>query len=87
MLPGTLYILLTESDLAFLYKKIKESTFRLGKDIGILSFNETVLKELLDITVVTTDFEEMGRSAAQLVLTGQTLQKRNPITFIRRKSL
>lgn len=84
---GTAYIVLTESDLALLIKKVRKTDYVLGRDIGIISFNETVFKELLDITVITTDFEEMGRSAAQMILSGEIKQIKNPFKLIRRSSL
>ena len=84
---GNAYILLTESDLAFLVKQCKQLGFKLGKDVGALSFNETLLKELLDITVVTTDFEQMGQTAAKLLLSNQVQQIKNPFYLIKRGSL
>jgi len=87
LLTGTAYIVIAEADLAQLIKKSRDMNYRLGKDIGIISFNETVLKELLDITVITTDFEEMGRSVAQLMLNRRVLQLKNPFKMIRRSSL
>jgi len=65
---GAVYIVLTENDLADLIKGARIIRCELGKDIGVISFNETVFKELLDITVITTDFEEMGRKTAELML-------------------
>jgi DNA-binding transcriptional regulator YhcF (GntR family) len=87
LMPGTAYIVIAESDLAKLLKKIKGSGLELGKEIGVISFNETELKDLLDITVITTDFEEMGRTAANLILSNKVSQLRNPFRMIRRKSL
>lgn len=84
---GTAYITVAEGDLAQLIKKVRKSEYQLGTDIGIISFNETVFKELLDITVITTDFEEMGRSAAKLILNRQYHQIKNPFKMIKRKSL
>lgn len=84
---GLLYIVLTESDLAILIKKVRQSPFVLGDDIGIISFNETVFKELLDITVITTDFEAMGTVAAQMILQQQPQRIRNPFKLIPRSSL
>jgi DNA-binding LacI/PurR family transcriptional regulator len=85
--PGTAYIVTSEADLADLVKKVRQSTWQLGKHIGIISFNETVLKELLDITVITTDFEQMGRSAANMILQRNHQQVKNPFQMIRRGSL
>ncbi|MEI6946349.1 GntR family transcriptional regulator [Paraflavisolibacter sp. H34] len=83
----TAYIAIKEADLAVLVKAIRKSSLALGKEVGIISFNETVLKELLDITVVTTDFAGMGCSAAQLILNRQFEEKKNPFYMIRRHSL
>jgi DNA-binding transcriptional regulator YhcF (GntR family) len=84
---GTAYIVVSEADLAHLIKRARTAGLRLGRDTGIISFNETVLKELLDITVITTDFEEMGRSVAQLIIDRSFRQLKNPFYMIRRKSL
>lgn len=84
---AVLYIVLTESDLATLIKKSKTSMLTLGKDLGILSFNETVLKELLNITVITTDFERMGRTVATLIREGRAEQVNNPFFIIKRGSV
>ncbi|CAN5528880.1 GntR family transcriptional regulator [soil metagenome] len=84
---GTTYIVTTESDLAELLKSIRSSRFVLGKHIGVISFNETVLKELLDITVITTDFEAMGKTAADCILNKEIKAVNNPFYMIPRNSL
>ncbi len=84
---ATAYIVVEENDLAELIKKVRKSTFVLGQDIGVISFNETTLKELLGITVITTDFENMGRTAATLLLNKQRIKIKNPYYMIRRGSL
>lgn len=65
---GMVYIILTEANLAITIMKARKPGMVPGTNIGIISFNETVFKELLDITVITTDFEQMGKSAAKLIL-------------------
>ena len=65
----------------------------IGSDIGILSFNDTPLKEVLcgGIATLTTDFHEMGRTMASLILgpsqASSTPTIRNPWMLLRRKSL
>lgn len=83
----TAYIVVEENDLAELAKKVKLAGYTLGKEIGLISFNETTLKELLGITVVSTDFETMGRTAASLLLNKQRIKVKNPFYMIRRGSL
>lgn len=84
---ATMYIVVEDDDLAKLIKHIRTTTFVMGQEIGVISFNETVLKELLDISVITTDFEQMGRTAAQLVLQKECTQTRNPFKVIQRGSI
>jgi DNA-binding transcriptional regulator YhcF (GntR family) len=81
------YLVTEDDNLARLIKKVRQADLIPGKDIGIVSFNETVFKELLDITVMTTDFEEMGRTAAKLILNREFIQVRNPFRVIERQSL
>jgi DNA-binding transcriptional regulator YhcF (GntR family) len=86
---GTLYILITETSLVNIVKKSMEQNYVLGKDIGILSFNETTLKEILagGIATISTHFEAMGSTAATLILEKQTIKIKNPFSLIRRPSL
>ncbi|MBC3787124.1 DNA-binding LacI/PurR family transcriptional regulator [Spirosoma sp. LMG 31448] len=72
-----------------LIKRIKDTALRVGEEVGILSYNETLVKELLldGITVISTDFEQMGRTAAQLVQGNTIRQIRNPFRLIVRQSL
>jgi DNA-binding transcriptional regulator YhcF (GntR family) len=84
---GTVYCVIEETDLAELIKKIHQTDLKLGQDIGLISFNDTTLKEVLDITVITTDFEAMGRTAAQLLLEGRKEKVKNPFYLVRRGSL
>jgi DNA-binding LacI/PurR family transcriptional regulator len=80
---------LEDSDLAELVRQARRSSLALGKDVGILAFNETPLKEVLadGITVVSTDHELMGRTAALLMLNHQAEKVKNPFKLIRRSSL
>ncbi|GAB2577081.1 GntR family transcriptional regulator [Spirosoma areae] len=84
---GTAYVVIEETDLSELVKKVRQSSYQLGSDIGIISFNETTLKELLNITVITTDFEAMGYTAASLLLDHKRIKVKNPFYMIRRGSL
>ncbi|GAB3904274.1 GntR family transcriptional regulator [Mucilaginibacter boryungensis] len=84
---GTAYIAIEETELAELIKKIRQTNLKLGQDIGIISFNETVLKELMDITVFTTDFTEMGRTVGNLLIKDQCQKVKMPFRVLRRGSL
>lgn len=87
--PDTVYINLKEDDLVILIKKINASGLVLGKQVGIISYNDTPVKEILrdGITVISTDFENLGRQAADMVLEKGTRSVANPFYVISRNSL
>jgi len=62
---------------------------KIGKDIGVISYNETVMKKIIlnGITTISTDFYEMGVQAAQLVLTGDKKHIEVPFKLTLRASL
>ena len=85
--PGTCYVAIRETDLVGLMRRIRQLGFLLSRNIGVLAFNETPLKDLLDLTVITTEFTEMGRSAGTLLLEKHRGKVKNPFSTIRRNSL
>jgi len=87
---GDSFIVLAETDLANIIKKSREQCLKLGKDVGIISYNDTPLKEILaeGITTISTDFNHMGRSIANQILGEEDkIPIKNPFRFIVRKSL
>jgi DNA-binding transcriptional regulator YhcF (GntR family) len=87
--PGKAYIVIEENDLVALIKKCRLKKMKIGKEVGIISYNETPLKEILldGITVISTDHAEMGRTAAHLILQNSNERIKNEFKMIRRKSL
>jgi len=87
--PGEAYITLMEDDLVTLIKKAKAAGLKVGQDIGILSYNESPLKEILldGITVMSTDHAQMGRTAAEIILENKCEHMENPFRLILRNSL
>jgi len=84
---GDLFITIEESDLVNLVKQIKDEEFILGKEIGIISYNDTPLKDLLGITVISTDFKIMGEMAAQMIINNKNGKFKVPFNLIDRNSL
>jgi len=83
------YLVIEEPDLVAALKTVKVHKLRLGVDLGLVSYNETPLKEFIadGLSVMSTDFEQMGRTAAEMILQGRIDQVENPFRFIRRNSL
>jgi len=85
--PRDAYIIIEEMDLVSLVKQIRDRNLVLGKDIGIISYNDTPLKDLLGITVISTDFHVMGETAAYMILKKKREVVKNVFSFINRNSI
>ena len=86
---GELYMILDDRNLIRIIKKTKERRFVIAKDIGIISFNDTLLKEVVEdgITTISTDFKLMGKHLALMVTGNKFEQVENPSRLILRNSL
>ena len=82
-----LYVIIEEADLVNLVKQSRDQNFKLGEDLGIISYNDTPLKELLGITVISTDFRKMGMEAANMILNKKNVTVKNDFNFVDRFSV
>lgn len=85
----TAYLVLDDRDLVSLVKHCNATGHRLGKDVGVVSYNDTPLKEVVGggISVVTIDFYGLGVRAGQHVLDPQPVHETVPTRLILRSSL
>ena len=83
------FFLISDRDLVQLVKIAKNYNYKLGKKFGIVSFNDTMLKEVVagGITTISTDFVSMGKTLADMVLDRKVGKIRNPSRLIVRNSL
>jgi DNA-binding transcriptional regulator YhcF (GntR family) len=86
---GEAYVNLMEDDLVTLLEKIKTTKLKVGKDVGIISYNETPWKQfILDgITTISTDFKKMGVMTAEMILNNNRDHLPVPFKLTLRKSL
>lgn len=84
---GDLFITIEETDLVSLVNQIRGKEFILGVEIGVISYNDTPLKDLLGITVISTDFKIMGETASRMILNKEKGKIKNPFNFIDRNSI
>ncbi|WP_299430235.1 GntR family transcriptional regulator [uncultured Maribacter sp.] len=84
---GDLFITIEESHLVNLINQVREDELKLGEDVGVISYNDTPLKELLGISVVSTDFRVMGETAAEMILNNENRRFKVPFNFINRESI
>ena len=86
---GEVYINLMEDDLVTLIERLIVLKLKIGKDVGVISYNETPLKKIIldGITTISTDFTSLGTQAAEFVLNGKTEKVAVPFYLNLRKSL
>lgn len=85
----TCYINLAEDDLFRLLDKVSVKGLEIGRDIGVISYNETPLKKFIlnGITTISTDFRLMGEYAATSILDGLKSRLEVPFYTILRASV
>lgn len=83
------YFVIRDNHLVDVIKTCRELKLELGKDVGVLSYNDTPMKQIVGggISVISTDFEEMGKQAAKFVKTKQKIAKILPTSLLLRDSL
>lgn len=86
---GEVYINLMEEDLVVLIERIVSLQLELGRQVGVISYNETPLKKIIlnGITTISTDFREMGVMAARQILDASHKQEEVPFYLTLRNSL
>ncbi len=83
------YVIISDDDLYRFIKICKEKNWKIGEDVGVVAYNDSTVKELLEdgITTISTNHTEIGRIAAQMILSNDFKRIKSPFGFIRRKSL
>jgi len=86
---GEVYINLMEEDLVTLIERIISLKLELGRQVGVISYNETPLKKLIlnGITTISTDFQKMGEMTARMILDNERRQEEVPFHLTLRNSL
>lgn len=86
---GVVYIAIRQIDVVAIIKKSRENNLTCGVDFGVIAYNETPAYEVIDhgITVLSINWEQMGRKAAGFVLSGKPIQETLPTEVRLRGSL
>ena len=83
------YPTLDDSSLISIITQVKEKKIKIKRDIGIISFNESPLKEIIEvgITTISTNFSMMGKKLAVMIEYNNRTLIENEIKLINRKSI
>ncbi|HKJ40905.1 MAG TPA: GntR family transcriptional regulator [Sunxiuqinia sp.] len=86
---GDLYLMVSDRMLARLLDQCDQKKLVLGTDVGVISYNETPMKKYVKdgVTVISTDFELMGRKTAEFVASGDPIRLQIPTRLKIRSSI
>jgi len=86
---GQCWFTIRDSDLVEVIKACRTKGLKAGSDIGVLSYNDTPMKQIVGggISVISTDFEQMGILAAEFIKNKQKITEVLPTSLILRESL
>lgn len=87
--PGEVYVIPNDRHLVSVMEQAKIQKLKIAKDIGVISYNDTPLKKVVGdgITTISTDFREMGRLLAQMIINNDKGDIENKSRLIERGSL
>jgi DNA-binding transcriptional regulator YhcF (GntR family) len=83
------YIVFREFDLIKMINWCKKKAWDFGRDIGVISYDDTPLKEIISegISVISNDFALMGKKSAEMILNKEKGRIANQFYFQDRNSL
>lgn len=89
IVKGNAYFIINDAILWLVLRDCLNQGLRIGKDIGILSHDDSVAKEIAfgGITTISSDFKVMGKLAAEAVKSGKKTKVIMPFNLNRRNSL
>jgi DNA-binding transcriptional regulator YhcF (GntR family) len=89
LVKGEANLIVSHNDLIEAIKICKTKGLKLGEDIGIVTFNDAPMLEIIDngITSISVDFKQMGVLAARFINNNERIQTYVPTKLIVRGSL
>ena len=86
---GEAYIIVSDDDLYNFIRIVRLKNWTLGQECGVVAYNENQVKEILcdGITTISTNHEEIGHLAANMILSQKFERIKSPFRLIRRNSL
>ena len=83
------YLIFSDSDLVRFIKYCTKMKWKAGKEVGLISYDDTPMKEILagGVTVISTDFNHMGLKAGEFISNKKKEKMANPARLIIRKTL
>jgi len=83
------YLVIKQTDVVEIVKRARSNNMKMGKDFGLLAYNENPFYEVIGdgVSSISVDFNLMGSIAADFALTGKKIQHYLPTHVYRRNSI
>lgn len=88
IIKGDGYFILDDADMVNFIEMQRKKNYILGKDIGLISYEDNPIKKLLSggITAINLNNKEIGRLTAKMILENDFKKIRVPVSMIKRAS-
>lgn len=86
---GEVFVIPSDRDLVYVLEQSKIQNLKIVDDFGIISYNDTPLKKVVEngITTISTNFSNMGKLLANMILDNEKDKIENESNLILRNSL
>lgn len=86
---GQAWFVIEDNDLVEIVEIVQNNKWDIGKDFGIISYNDTPMKRIAigGITTLSANFSEMGQKIMKMIITGKDSQQRCVGKIIDRRSI
>ena len=86
---GVIYLTPEDREIVNIINAMERQKFVNGQEFGLITFNETILKEVIcgGLTTISTDFIQMGQTVAELIRDNEIKTIHNPWKVIMRNTL
>ncbi len=83
------WFVIEDNDLVDMVEIAQNRQWKIGKDLGIISYNDTAIKRIAagGITTLSTDFSDMGKMIMKMIISGKDSQLRSRGKIIERGSI
>ncbi|MBI9064216.1 MAG: GntR family transcriptional regulator [Marinilabiliaceae bacterium] len=75
---GQAWFIMEDNDLVTVVEEVQHKHWQIGKDLGVISYNDTPMKRIAagGITTLSTDFDWMGETLIKMIITRKDNQVR-----------
>ncbi|MDO5571191.1 MAG: GntR family transcriptional regulator [Bacteroidales bacterium] len=89
IVKGAAYLVVSDVCMVRVMEKAYSNNWELGKDIGLIGFDDTPIRKILNrgVSVISTDFEKLGKNLCDIIINNRKEKIENEFYFAQRSTL